>query len=59
MTLNKLALIVATILLAALGCAGADWFIHGHKNLVVCLAGFAAACYTLSLSWPWFTRSES
>lgn len=56
MTLNKLALIVATILLAALGCAGADWFIHGHKSLPLALAGFAAACYTLSLSWPWFNR---
>jgi len=56
MTINKLALIVATILLAVLGCAGAEWFIDGHKSLPLALAAFAGACYTLSMSWPWFER---
>ena len=56
MTLNKLLLIVATVLLAALGCAGAEWFIDGHKSLPLALAGFAAACYVATQSWPWITR---
>lgn len=57
MTLNKLLIIAATVLLAALGCAGAEWFIHGHKSLPLALGGFAAACYVAAGSWPWVTRS--
>lgn len=59
MTFNKLLLIAATVLLALLGCAGAEWFIHGHKNLPLALAGFAGACYVAAQSWPWLTRTRS
>lgn len=47
-TLSLVLLLVCVVLLVALGCAGADWFIHGHKSLVVALSGFAAACWVAS-----------
>lgn len=56
MTLNKLLLITATVLLAVLGCAGAGWFIDGNKSLALALGGFAAACYVAAQSWPWIAR---
>lgn len=56
MTLNKLLLIAATVLLVVLGCAGADWFIEGHKSLPLALAAFAGACYVAAQSWPWIQR---
>ena len=56
MTVNKFLLIVATVLLAILGCLGADWFWHGHKSVPLAFAAFAAACYTAAASWPWLTK---
>lgn len=56
MTLNKALFIAATVLLVILGCAGADWFVHGHKSLPLALAGFAGACYVAAQSWPWLIR---